>query len=150
MDSARPALMPLVLPSIKELTMRHALGRRLGLALLVPLVLSGCFLVAAGAGAGAAIAYTNRGASSTVHGSVDDVFTRSVAAFAQTGVTKTGESTEDSGAKRKLVGSKSDLEVTVEMSRATDSTTSVEVYAQKNAVQYDKDFAKDVLNRIIQ
>lgn len=123
---------------------------RIGVALVSILTFNGCFLVAAGAGAGAAIVFTNRGASSLVGGTVDQAYERSAAVFQQLGIAQTGSSTEESGAKRRLVGTKGDLEVTVELSRSTDSTTSAEVYAKKNVVEYDKDFAKDVLNRIIQ
>ena len=114
-----------------------------------PLALSGCFLVAAGAGAAGAIAYTNRGASSNVSGSVDDVFARAVSAFSGAGISETGRSSEDNGAKRKLVGSKGEQEVTVELNRESSTTTKVEVIAKKNAVDYDKELAKDVLDRII-
>ncbi len=85
-----------------------------------PLALSGCFLVAAGAGAAGAIAYTNRGASSSVSGNIDAVFDRSVTAFAAAGVRETGRSTEESGAKRRLTGAKGEQEVIVEMERDGD------------------------------
>ena len=110
----------------------------------------GCFLVAAGAGAGAAVAYTNRGARSVVDGSVDQAFDKSVAAFQQSGITETGRGVEESGAKRRLVGMKGETEVTVELNRESASTTNVEVVAKKSAVDYDKDFAKLVLTRIVQ
>lgn len=126
----------------------RALVWRLALA-ATPFAFSGCFLVAAGAGAAGAIAYTNRGASSDVSGSVDDVFGRAVSAFQGAGISETGRSSEDNGAKRKLVGAKGEQEVTVELNRSTASTTKVEVIAKKNAVDYDKELAKDVLNRIL-
>jgi hypothetical protein len=109
----------------------------------------GCFLVAAGAGAAGAIAYTNRGATSVVAGNVTQVFDRSVTAFQQAGITETGRSTENSGEQRKLIGTKGEYEVTAELNRSTDSTTKVEVTAKKSAVEYDKEIAKDVLNRIL-
>lgn len=127
-------------------------ARRLALAALVltaPLALDGCFLVAAGAGAAGAIAYTNRGASSNVSGNIDAVFDRAVTAFSGAGVRETGRSTEDSGAKRRLTGAKGEQEVIVELERDGASTTKVEVIARKNAVDYDKKLAEDVLNRII-
>jgi hypothetical protein len=127
-------------------------SRRLALSLLLAassLVSGGCFLIAAGAGAAGAIAYTNRGATSVVSGSVDQVFDRTGSAFQQAGVTETGRSTEDSGRQRKLVGTKGEYEVTAELSRSTDSTTKVEITARKNAVEYDKEMAKDILNRIL-
>lgn len=125
---------------------------RLALSVLLvasPLALGGCFLVAAGAGAAGAIAYTNRGASSNVSGSIDAVFDRSVTAFAGAGIRETGRSTEESGAKRRLAGAKGEQEVIVEMERKESETTKVEVIARKNAVDYDKKLAEDVLNRII-
>ena len=127
-------------------------SRRLALSLLLaasPLAASGCFLVAAGAGAAGAIAYTNRGATSVVPGTVDQVFDRAVAAFQQAGITETGRSTENSGAQRKLVGTKGEYEVTTEINRTTDSTTKVEITARKSAVEYDKELAKDILTRIL-
>lgn len=125
---------------------------RLALSVLLvasPLALGGCFLVAAGAGAAGAIAYTNRGASSNVSGSIDAVFDRSVTAFAGAGIRETGRNTEESGAKRRLTGAKGEQEVIVEMERKESETTKVEVIARKNAVDYDKKLAEDVLNRII-
>jgi hypothetical protein len=116
---------------------------------LTPLTVSGCFLVAAGAGAAGAIAFTNRGAQSDVAGSVDEVFARATTAFEGAGIRETGRSTEESGTKRRLVGSKGELEVTVELERSTSTTTRVEVIARKSAVEYDKDLAKDVLGRIL-
>ncbi|HEU4565155.1 MAG TPA: DUF3568 family protein [Gemmatimonadaceae bacterium] len=110
---------------------------------------SGCFLFAAGAGAAGAIAWTNRGAESVVEGSVDKVFERSTGVFGDMGITRTGDTNEDSGAKRTLTGTKGDLEVTVEMNRESATTTKVEVYARRSAVDWDKNYARDVLNRII-
>ena len=126
--------------------------RRLTLSLVLAassLLSGGCFLVAAGAGAAGAIAYTNRGATSAVAGTVDQVFQRASAAFQQAGITETGRSTENSGQLRKLIGTKGEYEVTAEITRSTDSTTKVEITARKSAVEYDKEMAKDVLNRIL-
>lgn len=117
--------------------------------LVTPVAVSGCFLAAAGAGAVGAIAYTNRGASSDVAGTVDQVFDRAVTAFGQNGVAETGRSTEDNGIKRRLVGRKGEQEVTVDLQRDTDATTKVEVIAKKNAVDYDKELAKTILNAIL-
>jgi hypothetical protein len=126
--------------------------RRLALRLALtasPLSVSGCFLVAAGAGAAGAIAYTNRGATSDVAGTVDQVFDRTVAAFQQAGISETGRSTANNGEQRKLIGSKGEYEVTAELNRSSDKTTKVEVTAKKSPVEYDKEMAKDVLDRIL-
>ena len=127
-------------------------SRRIALSLILavtPLAAGGCFLVAAGAGAAGAIAYTNRGATSVVAATVDRAFDRAVAAFQQAGITETGRSTENSGQQRKLIGTKGVYEVTAELTRSTDSTTKVEITAKESAVEYDKEMAKDILNRIV-
>lgn len=126
----------------------RALAWRLALA-ASPLAACGCFLAAAGAGAAGAIAYTNRGASSDVAGNIDQVFDRAVAAFQQSGISETGRSTENNGTERKLIGTKGEYEVTVELNRSSDAITKVEVVAKKSAVEYDKEMAKDVLNRMV-
>ena len=117
------------------------------LALAAPL--SGCLLAAAGAGAGAAVYLTSRGASSVVQAGIDDVFARAEAVFEDVGVGETGRSTEDSGAERRLLGRQGELEITVEMHRETMSTTKVEVYVRRNAVEWDRDYARSLLDRII-
>ena len=127
-------------------------SRRIALTLILAtfsLVAGGCFLVAAGAGAAGAIAYTNRGATSVVAGTVDQAFNRAVVAFQQAGITETGRSTENSGRLRKLIGKKGEVEVTAELNWETESTTKVEITAKENAVEYDKELAKNVLDRIL-
>ncbi len=120
--------------------------------LLVPALaapLSGCLLAAAGAGAGAAVYLTSRGASSVVEAGIDDVFARAEAVFENVGIGETGRSTGDSGAERKLLGRQGELEITVEMHRETTSTTKVEVHVRRNAVEWDRDYARSLLDRIV-
>lgn len=109
---------------------------------------SACFLVAAGAGAGAAVAYNNRGATAQLPGGVNATFDKAVASFGRNGISETGRGTENSGTLRTLTGTKGDLEVTVEMRRKSDNVTAVEVVAKKNLVEYDRDFAKQVLEEM--
>ncbi len=118
------------------------------LALAAPLA-SGCFVVAAGAGAGAAIAYTNRGASANVPGTVDAVFDRAVSTFSALSIAETGRSTEESGATRRLTGKSGDQEITVEIKRSSSDVSAVEVVAKRNLVDYDKPRAKELLDRIV-
>jgi hypothetical protein len=114
--------------------------------LAAALTSSGCFLVAAGAGAGAAVAYTNRGASAQLPGTVNTNFDRAVAAFGANGITETGRGTENQGALRTLTGKTGDTEVTVELKRESDSITAVDVIARKNVLEYDRALAKKVLD----
>lgn len=112
--------------------------------------LSGCLLAAAGAGAAGAVAYNKRGAQSDLAVSVDSAFTRASNAFSALMITETGRSTDDSGATRRLTGKQGVIDVTVEMKRSTATVTKIEVVARESAVDYDPDFAKTVLNRILQ
>jgi hypothetical protein len=111
-------------------------------------LLSSCLALAAGAGAGAAIAYNERGVSSKAQGTVDQVFQRSVAVFREMGITQTGQDSDDDD-ERELKGTRGDLEVTVDIKRENASMVSVEVFAQKNTVEWDRDYARDVLQRIL-
>jgi hypothetical protein len=118
--------------------------------LLTTAGMSGCLLAAAGAGAAGAVAYSNRGATSDIALSVDSSFARATSAFSALGIAETGRATADSGATRRLTGKQGALEVTVEMKRSTATVTRVEVIARESAVDYDRDFARRVLNRILQ
>ncbi len=109
---------------------------------------SGCFLVAAGAGAGAAVAYDKRGANAQLAGTVNATFDKAVASFAANGVNETGRGTEKSGDVRTLSGKKGELDVTVRIERVSESVSSVEVIARKNVVEFDRTFAKQVLDSI--
>jgi hypothetical protein len=105
---------------------------------------------AAAAGAGTGMYLTSRGAESIVPGPVDQVEQRARAVLQQEGVNLTGTQTENSGAKRELKGTKGDLEVTVTMEQQDAKTTKTEVSARKNLVTWDKDYAKQILGKIVQ
>lgn len=116
---------------------------------LIPAAQACAAAVAAGAGAGAAIAYSERGVSSKVEGSVDQVFQRSRAVFQEMGITETAQDADTQGTERELQGRSGDLEVTVDIKRENDTLSSVEVFAQRTTVDWDRDYARDVLQRII-
>jgi hypothetical protein len=118
--------------------------------LLLLVALPGCLAAAAGAGAGAGLYLTSRGAESLVDGSIDDVATRTQTALTDLGVQVTGTSTDKGGDVREFKGKKDDLDVTAHLERQGPSTTKVEVTARKNLAEWDKDFAKQVLQRIVQ
>ena len=113
-------------------------------------VLPGCIAAgAAAAGAGTGMYLTSRGAESIVAGPVDQVERRARAVLAEEGVNVTGTQSEESGNKRELKGTKGDLEVTVSMERQDAQTTKTEVSARKNLVTWDKDYAQQVLSKIV-
>ena len=110
---------------------------------------TGCLAAAAG-GAAAGVYLTSRGAEAVVEGSVEDVATRAESVMGEMGIVKEGESTEDQGAKHVLKGKKGDLDVNIDIKRETDKTSKVEVTARENLAEWDKDYAKDVVNRIVE
>ncbi|MFN2432067.1 MAG: DUF3568 family protein [Gemmatimonadota bacterium] len=119
-------------------------------ALLVAALLPGCFLAAAGAGAGGAIYVTSRGAESLVDASVNDVADAIEQTFAAEGIEVTKTETERGGDEREIQGQKGDLDVTVRFEREAPGTTKVEVTARENLAEWDKDYAKRVLQRIVE
>ena len=115
------------------------------------LLTTGCVLAAAGAGAGGAIYYTERGAEGTVSASVSRTFEAARQAFADLSISETKSGNEQEGAteKRSLEGKSGDREIAVDL-KTEGSGTHVEVVAKKTAVTWDKDLAKKILNRIVE
>jgi Protein of unknown function (DUF3568) len=122
---------------------------RWALALAVVLPMTGC-LAAAAAGAGAGIYLTSRGAESLVQGQVDDISKNAQAVMNDEGIVPDAASTENGGDKRELKGKKGDLDVTISMERKDPKTTKVEVTARKNLAEWDKDYAQQLLSKIVQ
>jgi hypothetical protein len=118
-------------------------------ALAAVLPMTGC-LAAAAAGAGAGIYLTSRGAESLVEGSIDQIATRANSVMSAEGIVPDASSTENGGQTRELKGKKGDLDVTIELEQKTDKTTRVEVTARKNVAEWDKDYAQQVLQRIVE
>jgi hypothetical protein len=122
---------------------------RWAMALALVLPMTGC-LAAAAAGAGAGIYLTSRGAESLVEGPIDQIASRARAVMSEEGIVPDASSTEDGGDKRELKGKKGDLDVTIEMEQQNDKTTRVEVSARKNLAEWDKEYAQQVLQRIVE
>ncbi|MGH7525078.1 MAG: hypothetical protein ACREMX_00080 [Gemmatimonadales bacterium] len=120
-------------------------------ALLLGAVLpaTGC-VAAAAAGAAGGVYLTSRGAESLVEGPVDQVAARAETVMGELQIVKEGESSENGGAKQELKGKKGDLDVTIQLNRQDETTTKVEVTARKNLAEWDKDYAREVLSRIVQ
>jgi hypothetical protein len=123
--------------------------RNLLFLLAVALPSTGC-LAAAAAGAAGGVYLTTRGAESVVEGSVDQIAGRAEAVMSEMGIVKQGESTEDQGDKQVLKGTKDQLDVTISIDRESPTTAKVEVTARENLAEWDKEYAKDVLSRIVE
>jgi hypothetical protein len=109
---------------------------------------AGC-VAAAAAGAAGGVYATTRGAEALVNGSVEDVTSRSRAVMKEMGIAPEGEETHTAGDKHQLKGKQGDLDITIDMQRSDSATTKVEVYARKNLAEWDKGYAKEVLERIV-
>ena len=120
----------------------------LAAALVLPV--TGCVAAAAAAGAGAGIYLTTRGAESLVESSVDQVVARARTVMAAEGIVEDASSSEKGGDKRELEGKKGDVDVTISLARESDTTTRVEVTARKNLAEWDKEYAQQLLSRIVQ
>jgi len=129
------------------------MSKRPGLLVLVmsavTLFSTGC-IAAAGAAAGAAgaVAYSDRGARSEVTASVDQLVTAVEATFSSMSIAITERSRKEDGSETHLKGKNGDMEVNVDITR--DQTTKIQVTARKNLVDYDRDYARDVLKKVLE
>jgi hypothetical protein len=131
--------------------MAPAYPRAVSLLLLAGLTgaLSGCLAATAAAGAGAGIYLTTRGAESIVAAPVDEVEKRARAVLEAEGIAVTGFEVERSGARRQLRGTKGELEISVSMEQQGTETTKTEVAARKNLAVWDKEYAEQLLGKIV-
>lgn len=118
------------------------------LTLMVALTASGC-VAAAAAGAAGAVYGTTRGVESLVNGSTETVAARAQAVMKEMGIVPEGSSTDDGGAKREFKGKQGDLDVSIQLQEQDATTTKVEVFARKNLAEWDKDYAREILERIV-
>jgi protein-tyrosine-phosphatase len=117
-------------------------------SLMLAVSATGC-VAAAAAGAAGAIYATSRGVESIVDGSIDKVAARTQAVMREMGITMEGSKIDEGGAKREFKGKQGDLDVTVQLQQQDSATTKVEVSARKNLAEWDKDYARQVLERIV-
>jgi Protein of unknown function (DUF3568) len=132
------------------MTIKSVAPAKWALALALMLPVTGCVAAAAAAGAGAGIYLTSRGAESIVESSVDQVAARARAVMAEEGIVPDEASMEQGGDKREFKGKKGDLDVTIEIERKSSKTTRVEVAARKNLAEWDKEYAQQLLSRIVE
>lgn len=114
-------------------------------------VLGGCAVAAAGAaGAAAGIYFTSRGVGGVIEGSLDDVVRRTEIVYRDMGITIREREVDPDGDEIEIKGNRGGMSVDTNIRRETATTSRIEVEAQKSAVEWDQDYARDVLNRIIQ
>ncbi|HEU0052972.1 MAG TPA: hypothetical protein VFQ39_07330, partial [Longimicrobium sp.] len=110
----------------------------------------GCLAAAAGAGAAGGIYLSDQGASGIVNGPVDQVAGRTPGVLSSMGIEVTGHGTEDNGTEHTWEGKRGDLDIKVEVKRESASTTRVNASARKNVAEWDKDYARSIVQRIVQ
>lgn len=117
--------------------------------LLLSTSAGGCLAAAAGAGAATGIYLTTRGAEAMVEGSVPQLARRTEQVFADLGIRITEREIEEDDVEIELKGETDDLEVSADIERETATTSRVEVTARRSLVEWDKDYARMVLERIV-
>jgi hypothetical protein len=128
-----------------------ARGRWAVVAASGTLLLCGCLLAAAGAGAGGAIYYTDRGAESIVPVSVDRAASATRKALDELKVRQTTSASEQrqDGERREIDGTAGARDVSVTLKSQGKNSTQVQVVAKTSAVTWDKDFARAILDKIV-
>lgn len=126
------------------------MATRLTLMGATALLLNGCLLAAAG-GVGGGIYFTNQGVESIVPGGVEAVAAATDRAFEHFDLTRTELQIDDEG--QMLRGQPSgggDPEVTVTIRQEGESSVRVEVKARNSVVTWDKDYARQVMEKIVE
>lgn len=129
--------------------MRGQLRGILHAMLLVTLVAvaPGCVAAAvAGAGAAAAVHMTDNGAESVVPASLEVTDRRTQAALSAMGITVHNRQSERG--EFEYHGEGNGMDVHVELEARDAGNTLVKVSARRNAVDYDKDYARSIVQRI--
>jgi len=118
---------------------------------LAAVSLSGCVVAAAGAGAGGGIYFTSRGVESVVTASLDAASEATERAFEELDIRRTGVDIDDEDARRVYRGEPSDggPDVTVTLESEESGAVKVEVTARRGPVTWDKDYAREILERIV-
>jgi carbon monoxide dehydrogenase subunit G len=130
---------------------------------LVVAAASGCAAAAAGAGAATAVYLTDNGAETRIQASVDQAYNaaREAAQEMNIVVTETQSTStpsampadtakqDDGATKRELQGKAGDRDVNITIEQE-GSLTKVEVTAKTSTVTWDKDFAKSLLEEIVE
>ncbi|HSL72372.1 MAG TPA: DUF3568 family protein [Longimicrobiales bacterium] len=128
---------------------RKIMSLRLLAVLALVSTATGCIAAAAAAGAAGAIAYTERGANSEVNASVNTLLQATEATFSEMNIVIIERKTAENGTEVELKGNRGDLDVTVNIHQDNPPTTKIDVTAKRNVVDYDRDYARDILQRVL-
>jgi len=111
---------------------------------------SACAAAAIGAaGAVGGVAYTDRGAEGEIKGDVEQVKRRATEVLQNMGIQITGNEMKKSGKEQSINAKSGSTDISVTMTQAATGTTHIEVLAKESAIKWNKDYAKDILSRIV-
>ncbi len=96
------------------------------------------------------IIQTAEGTESDVKGSLTDVNSRVVNVLKQEGIQTTAVNTENSGSKQTIQGKKNDMDVQIQLTQNPSNLTHVIVTAKQGTLKWNKDFAQEILTKIVQ
>jgi hypothetical protein len=123
----------------------------LGLLNVLAVTLSGCAAAVIGAGAGGAgmAAYTERGAKADLKGTISALRSNVEAVYREKGLTIYERTTKDEGAQELIRGKAGNFDVTTTLTSSGQNLVHVDVVAREDTLKWNKDYAKDLLARII-
>jgi hypothetical protein len=133
-----------------EVEMKLRIARTLRATLLLSgiALTSACAAAAAGAGAAAGIYLTDQGASGNVASPVAMVDARTQAVLSDMGIKVTDRKEENGGVE--YHGTGNGMDIAVELDAAANGGTVVKASARKNMAEWDKDYARTIVQRISQ
>ena len=111
--------------------------------------LAGCAAAALGGGAAGGIAFTERGARGDVKGDVGRVQSQAKQALQEMNIQVTGNASQNSGKEQSLDGKSGNTEVSVKMNQTTSDMTHIEVIAKEGTLKWNKDYAQQILSKIV-
>jgi hypothetical protein len=123
-------------------------GRALLLFAALPLA-SGCIVAAAGAGAAAGVYLSDRGASSLIDSRLPEVEIRAQSVLRAMAIDVTETRAASDGSRKEFRGRAADLDVTLEL-EARGTSTQVTATARRNAVEFDRAYARELVQRIVE
>ena len=75
---------------------------------------------------------------------------RTQAVMNEEGIVPDESAVQNGGDKREFKGKKGDLDVTFELERKSSNTTRVEASARKNLAEWDKEYAQQLVSKIVE
>lgn len=117
-----------------------------GLMSLALLAVSGCST----SGGKQETVVGHNSAERDLKGTVSELNDHTQAAFKDLGINLTGTQVKNSGNEQDLTGTAGDKNVSVQLTSISNGMTHVEVSTKEGALQWNQDYANNVLSRIIE